>query len=147
MYEENSIRIAEMGTWLDFRFASAVVLFRLERYFYMENTREILPAYAYVCTRARAFTVTFVTIFQLICRRRWRKCMLRRMFPSPRRTMPYRCRLFLLRAGRTEIGRHCHQCAISFLEFLLKKPHDALGPRDPQKNFIISVSSILHKDK
>lgn len=40
-------------------------------------------------------------------------------FATSRRTMPYRCRLFLLRVRRTG-GWHCHQCAISFFKFLLK---------------------------
>jgi len=41
---------------LDFRFASAIVLFEIEKYFYMENMREILPAYACICVHAYIYS-------------------------------------------------------------------------------------------
>jgi len=79
----------------------------------------------WVCLCVRVFTMT---IFQLICRRQWRKCMLRRMFPSPRRTAPYRTMSSVPTASHGQTGgiATLSQCAISFFKFLLKyqSPHD-----------------------
>lgn len=140
MYEENSMRIAvrrSHGNVVGFSIRKCRrALQAWEIFLYGKHARDIacicIRVYARACIH-RDFRDDFSTDLSTAMAQMHVTPYV--PFATSRRTMPYRCRLFPLRVGRAEIGRHCHQCAISFLKFLLKKSHDAFAVRTIREIF------------